>query len=155
MNTTIWKLQNEIKNYDWGSKTAITELFDIANPTQKPQAEIWMGTHPNGCSVAINSSNERTNLDSLIQSDPLFMLGERTYQQFHGLPYLFKVLAAAKPLSIQVHPQQHKAKLGFERENQAGIALNDPKRNYKDPNHKPELVYALTPYKAMNAFRPI
>lgn len=75
--------------------------------------------------------------------------------RFGELPYLFKVLAADSPLSIQVHPSKRKAELGFARENEQGIPLDAPNRNYKDANHKPELVYALTFYKAMNGFRPI
>ena len=78
-----------------------------------------------------------------------------TDNQFGGLPYLFKVLAAEKALSIQVHPSKAQAEVGFAKEQDAGIPLSAGHRNYKDPNHKPELVYALTPYQAMNGFREI
>ncbi|MCG6418217.1 mannose-6-phosphate isomerase, partial [Vibrio fluvialis] len=83
------------------------------------------------------------------------ILGEQTAAQFGELPYLFKVLAAENALSIQVHPNKQQAELGFAREEQQGIALTAANRNYKDPNHKPELVYALTEYQAMNGFRAI
>ncbi|MEZ8694204.1 mannose-6-phosphate isomerase, class I [Vibrio splendidus] len=146
------KLDNVIQNYAWGSKVSINKLFGIANPNSEPQAEMWMGAHPNGCSKVAQSGQW---LSELIASNPTLILGEYTYSRFGELPYLFKVLAAATPLSIQVHPNKRKAAIGFERENKQGIALNAAHRNYKDPNHKPELVYALTFYKAMNGFRPI
>ncbi len=110
-----------------------------------------MGAHPNGCSQAFDGKL----LSEIIASKPRDILGQRSYNLFGELPFLFKVLAAEAPLSIQVHPNKAKSELGFARENRLGLPLGDPKRNYKDPNHKPELVYALTPYKAMNGFRPI
>ncbi|NUF27301.1 mannose-6-phosphate isomerase, class I [Gilliamella sp. ESL0254] len=155
MKQTIWKLENKIKDYDWGSIENIPKLFGFKNPSQKPIAEIWMGDHPLGCSLAINKHNQKIRLDDLIKNHPLEILGTRTFKQFAALPYLFKVLSANKALSIQVHPTKINAQQGFARENQLGIALDDPRRNYKDPNHKPELIYALTPFKAMRSFRPI
>lgn len=148
----MFKLKNKIQNYAWGSKTSISELFGVENPTNEPQAEIWMGAHPGGCSR--NNENDDF-LSDIIEQDKSAVLGNYTVNRFGELPYLFKVLAAHMPLSIQVHPNKWKSELGFARENEQGIALNDPTRNYKDLNHKPELVYALTPYKAMNGFRPI
>lgn len=145
----IYKLDNVIQNYAWGSKTSIKELFGIPNPDDQPQAEIWMGAHPNGCSKLAESGQL---LSELISADPESVLGQYTQNRFGDLPYLFKVLAAHTPLSIQVHPSKQKAELGFLRENEQGIPLSAANRNYKDPNHKPELVYALTFYKAMNAF---
>ncbi|RKS85244.1 mannose-6-phosphate isomerase type 1 [Orbus hercynius] len=155
MQYTMWKLDNTIKNYDWGSKTALSELFNISNPTNLPQAEIWMGAHPAGTSTAISADGSKIKLDQLIADDPLAILGAQTYHRYHGLPYLFKVLSAQMPLSVQVHPELSKAKLGYLKENQLGIPLDSATRNYKDANHKPELIYALTPFWAMNGFRPI
>ncbi|KES19633.1 Phosphomannose isomerase [Gilliamella apicola SCGC AB-598-B02] len=155
MHQTIWKLENSVKNYDWGSIEDIPRLFAIKNPTKKPIAEIWMGAHPMGCSLAIDNHHKKIRLDDLIKKHPLETLGAKTYQQYSALPYLFKVLSANKALSIQVHPTKLNAEQGFAKENQLGIALDDPKRNYKDPNHKPELIYALTPFKALRSFRPI
>lgn len=82
-------------------------------------------------------------------------LSIQTVEQFGELPYLFKILAANQALSIQVHPSKAEAEEGFARENAQGILINATNRNYKDPNHKPELVYALTNYQAMNGFRPL
>lgn len=155
MEITLWKLKNIIKNFDWGSIEDIPKYFHINNPDRKPLAEIWMGVHPAGCSIAINPQGEAIELDQLIKNNPLAMLGEQTYQKFAGLPYLFKILSAKEPLSIQVHPQLTQAQAGFIHENQLGIPLDSPNRNYKDANHKPELIYAITPFLAMNGFRPI
>ncbi|MFA0413485.1 mannose-6-phosphate isomerase, class I [Vibrio renipiscarius] len=152
MTKALLKLDNVIQNYIWGSKTAIGELFGIANPTDQPQAEIWMGAHPNGCSRVADTG---MLLSDLIAQDPHGVLGDYTVERFGELPYLFKVLSAEKPLSVQVHPCKAKAIEGFARENAQGIELGAGNRNYKDPNHKPELVYALTFYKAMNGFRPV
>ena len=149
---SLFKLNNVIQNYGWGSQDAMTRLFGIANPGNKPQAEIWMGAHPGGCS---RISESGLLLSDVIARDPVGVLGHYTCERFGGLPYLFKVLAADKPLSVQVHPGRDKAKQGYSRENRTGISLNSENRNYKDDNHKPELVYALTFYKAMNGFRPI
>lgn len=148
----MFKLKNQIQNYAWGSKTSLSELFGIENPTNEPQAEIWMGSHSGGCSR--NEENNRL-LSDIIDQDKSAILGSYTANRFGELPYLFKVLSADTPLSIQVHPNKWKSEQGFARENEQGIELSDPTRNYKDPNHKPELIYALTQYKAMNGFRPI
>lgn len=155
MKTTLWKLKNTIKNFDWGSLDGIPKYFHIDNSEHKPMAEMWMGIHPSGVSTAINAQGVEEPLDQLINRYPNKILGAKTYQQFKSLPFLFKILSAKEPLSIQVHPELYKAKAGFARENQLGIPINSPNRNYKDPNHKPELIYAITPFLAMNGFRPI
>lgn len=145
-------LENVIQNYPWGSHDSINTLFGIANPNQQPQAEIWMGAHPNGCSK-IQLDSQAVLLSDFINQNPDQTLGAETNQRFGELPFLFKVLAAAQALSIQVHPSKEQAEEGFAREDKAGIDRGASNRNYKDPNHKPELVYALTPYMAMNGFR--
>ncbi|MCW8329185.1 mannose-6-phosphate isomerase, class I [Photobacterium sp. SDRW27] len=148
----FFRMHNVIQDYAWGSKTSIESLFGVANPEGKPQAEIWMGAHPNGCSQ-IDVAGKATRLAEFIETDKAAIIGEATDKQFGELPYLFKVLAAEKALSIQVHPSKTQAEAGFAKEQQAGIPLSAGHRNYKDPNHKPELVFALTPYQAMNGFR--
>tara|TARA_Y100000588_G_scaffold111297_1_gene122036 strand:+ start:375 stop:1571 length:1197 start_codon:yes stop_codon:yes gene_type:complete len=148
----FFKIDNEIKNYDWGSRTSIKNMFNISNPYDHPQAEIWMGAHPNGCSKIANTGELLSNV---INNDKVGTLGEKVVSEFNDLPFLFKVLAAEKPLSIQVHPNKHNSEVGFAKENKIGIAQNAPNRNYKDGNHKPELLYALTSFRAMNGFRPI
>ena len=147
-------MQNPIQGYDWGSHDALTTLFGIPNPAGKPQAELWMGAHPNGCSEVTLAGNVQ-KLSTLIERAPAAVLGDATVARFGSLPFLFKVLCAEKALSIQVHPSKAQAEAGFAKEEAAGIDAKASNRNYKDPNHKPELVFALTPYQAMNGFRAI
>lgn len=152
----MFKMINKIQHYDWGSHDALTKLYHIKNPQHLPMAELWMGAHPKASSIIEDINNQqKISLDKLIETNPKYYLGEKIAQKFHRLPFLFKVLCAAQPLSIQVHPDKIAAEAGFKRENAAGIALDCPKRNYKDDNHKPELIYALTPFKALNSFRPL
>lgn len=148
----FYLMSNPIQHYEWGSRDALTRLFGMPNPDAQPQAELWMGAHPNGCSD-VQEAGQALRLSSLIARDPVAMLGQATVERFAGLPFLFKVLAAEKALSIQVHPSKAQAQEGYQRDNAAGLAANAPHRNYRDDNHKPELVFALTPYQAMNGFR--
>ncbi|AST79842.1 TPA: mannose-6-phosphate isomerase [Citrobacter freundii] len=147
------KLINSVQNYAWGSKTALTELYGVANPQQLPMAELWMGAHPKSSSKVEDASGQIVSLRDVIDSQPSALLGDAVAKRFGELPFLFKVLCAAQPLSIQVHPNKRNSEIGFAKENAAGIPMDAAERNYKDPNHKPELVFALTPFLAMNAFR--
>ena len=147
------KLINSVQNYAWGSHTALTELYGIANPNNLPMAELWMGAHPKSSSQILDAGGSPRSLREFIESDKASLLGSKVAERFGELPFLFKVLCAAQPLSIQVHPNKQASEIGFAKENAAGIPLDAAERNYKDPNHKPELVFALTPFLAMNAFR--
>ncbi|MGD9424699.1 mannose-6-phosphate isomerase [Pantoea sp. NSTU24] len=148
------KMNNSLQNYAWGSQTAFTRLYGIANPQGLPMAELWMGAHPKSPSTVSDRGQPRS-LREVIAANPVAMLGEAVAQRFGELPFLFKVLSADQPLSVQVHPSKPAAEAGFARENAAGIPLTAAERNYKDPNHKPELLYALTPFQAMNGFRTL
>ncbi|HHH2810474.1 TPA: mannose-6-phosphate isomerase [Citrobacter amalonaticus] len=147
------KLINSVQNYAWGSKTALTELYGMANPQQLPMAELWMGAHPKSSSKIEDASGQVVSLRDVIDGNQSALLGDAVAKRFGELPFLFKVLCAAQPLSIQVHPNKRNSEIGFAKENAAGIPMDAAERNYKDPNHKPELVFALTPFLAMNAFR--
>ncbi|MGY5957259.1 mannose-6-phosphate isomerase [Kosakonia sp. BK9b] len=147
------KLINSVQNYAWGSKTALTDLYGIANPNNLPMAELWMGAHPKSSSKVQDTNGETRALREVIDQDKQSLLGAAVAERFGELPFLFKVLCADQPLSIQVHPNKKNSEIGFAKENDADIPLNAAERNYKDPNHKPELVFALTPFLAMNAFR--
>lgn len=140
-----------LQNYPWGSKTLIASIQGRPVPTASPEAELWFGAHS-----AAPSRIGETNLDELIAADPEAALGPRVREQFgDSLPFLMKLLAADEPLSIQAHPTLEQAKAGFERENSEGVALGNSERNYKDPNHKPELIVALTQFRALAGFRPL
>ena len=148
-------LKNSIQDYEWGSKTAIPDLLGRAEPTEKPQAELWMGAHPKAPSSVYCDGVWRSLLEVIAQN-PEEVLGRETARRFSNeLPFLFKVLAAAKPLSIQAHPNLDQAKEGFLRENENGIPLGAANRNYRDENHKPEIICALTPFWALNGFRQV
>ena len=153
----VYKLRNTVKNYDWGSPEWIPALTGQKNPDNLPWAELWMGVHPMGPSRIFLPGNPDENegllLSSLIAGDPEYFLGSETAHAYGTLPFLFKVLAAAKPLSIQAHPNLEQAREGFERENRGGIPLDAPHRNYKDPNHKPEIICALSPFASLCGFR--
>ncbi|WP_039046406.1 mannose-6-phosphate isomerase, class I [Plesiomonas shigelloides] len=146
-------MDNVVKNYSWGSKHSLTELFGIENNSCEPQAELWMGAHENGCSSIEIDKGEKVLLSDFISDSPDEILSQRVSATFSNLPFLFKVLAADCALSIQVHPSKKEAEDGYEKEVAMGRPISAINRNYKDANHKPELVYALTPYKAMNGFR--
>ncbi len=148
------KLINSVQHYAWGSKNALTELYGIANPDNQPMAELWMGAHPKSSSKVQDAQGHLLSLREMIEQDKAGLLGSAVAERFGELPFLFKVLCADQPLSIQVHPNKRASEIGFAKENAAGIPLDAAERNYKDPNHKPELVFALTPFLAMNAFRP-
>ncbi|AHG22435.1 mannose-6-phosphate isomerase [Chania multitudinisentens RB-25] len=149
------KMTNAIQNYAWGSSDALTKLYGIANPSGKPMAELWMGAHPKSSSQVTDAAGQLRSLRDVIDGDLPGQLGANVALRFGELPFLFKVLCADQPLSIQVHPSKPAAEVGFAKENAAGIALDAAERNYKDPNHKPELVFALTPFLAMNGFREL
>ncbi|MFI8967064.1 mannose-6-phosphate isomerase, class I [Streptomyces sp. NPDC053493] len=142
------RLVNTVRPYAWGSTTAIPELLGVA-PTGEPQAELWMGAHPSA-----PSRTDRGALGDLLAADPVRELGAATVEKFGPrLPFLLKLIAAGAPLSLQVHPDLAQARAGFAAEEAAGLPLDDPARNYKDANHKPELICALTPFHGLCGFR--
>ena len=151
----IGLLKNSIQEYAWGSRTAIPGLLGQSVSADKPQAELWMGAHPKAPSQVFADGLWRS-LPEVIEESPEETLGQEVAARFSNkLPFLFKVLAAAKPLSIQAHPNKEQAGQGFARENELGIPLDAPHRNYRDDNHKPEIICALTPFWALNGFRKI
>ncbi|MDR1900450.1 MAG: mannose-6-phosphate isomerase, class I [Treponema sp.] len=148
----IYKLSNQVKHYGWGSPDEIPALLGADNAEGRPWAELWMGVHPGGPSETVDRGTA-LSLGDLIGADPLRHLGQEVYETFGTLPFLFKVLAAGKPLSLQAHPNREQATRGFERENARGLLPDSPERNYRDPNHKPELVCALGPFTALCGFK--
>ncbi|MFF4118642.1 mannose-6-phosphate isomerase, class I [Streptomyces sp. NPDC001714] len=141
-------LDNTIRPYAWGSPTAIPKLLGV-EPSGEPQAEMWMGAHPGA-----PSRTARGTLVEVIDADPRAELGEEAVARFGPrLPFLLKILAAGAPLSLQVHPDLEQAREGYEDEERRGIPVDAPDRNYKDANHKPELICALTEFDGLCGFR--
>ncbi len=152
MFTKPLRLENQIQDYPWGSETAIQQLLG-EDQAGTPWAELWMGAHPKAPS-AVMVNNEKAPLNVLLNRFPKEILGPGTAGRFNNtLPFLFKVLAAAQPLSIQAHPGKADAREGFERESRLNIPLNAPHRNYRDPWPKPEILCAIEPFTALNGFR--
>lgn len=144
-------IQGVIRDYEWGDPKAIAELLGH-EPPGHPEAEYWLGAHPSAPSRLVGLDK---TLDDLVAQDLVPVVGDTVSERFSGLPFLLKILAADRPLSIQAHPSLAQAAAGFDRENAAGIDVGAPNRSYRDANHKPELICALTPFEAKCGFRSI
>ena len=126
-------LTNDPRAYAWGSTTLIPDLVGRA-PSGGPEAEVWFGDHPADPAV---TADGRT-LDVWLAQDGTAAGAPAQ------LPYLLKLLAAASPLSIQAHPSKTQAEAGFAREEDAGVPRDAVDRTYRDANHKPELIVAVS-----------
>ncbi|MCO1654726.1 mannose-6-phosphate isomerase, class I [Pseudonocardia humida] len=147
-------LENAVRPYAWGSRTVIAELLGEEVPSAHPQAELWLGAHPDDPSRLVGGDGARTSLLDALHADPRRLLGADRADRWGGtLPFLLKVLAAEEPLSLQAHPSLEQARTGFARENAVGVDRHAPDRNYRDANHKPELICALTEFHALVGFR--
>jgi mannose-6-phosphate isomerase len=143
----VLPLNGVVQHYSWGGFDFIPMLLKLPNPDQKPFAEYWLGAHPNHPSRIKDQT-----LTDLINNNPHAMLG-RAAKKFSSLPYLFKVLDVRQMLSIQVHPSKQSAEKGFDEENEKGIPVTASNRNYKDRNHKPELMVALSDFWLLHGFK--
>src|ERR1700689_2824886 len=145
------RLDNPIRDYAWGSADDIPDFLGFP-PDGKPQAEMWMGAHPSDPSTVLRGGTA-TPLPELIAEDPAGQLGPVVLQRSGpGLPFLFKLLGVAKPLSLQVHPDKEHAEAAYAAEVSSGAA----ERDYPDNNHKPELLCALRAgFEALCGFRPV
>lgn len=152
INERIFKMKGVIQNYAWGGTSYIPDLVGYKNEENKPCAEYWMGAHPSA-PATFQLNGELVNLNQLIQSDLKGTLTEPIADRFGELPYLFKVLDVNDMLSIQVHPSKEEAEKGFDREEAAGIPISAPHRNYKDRNHKPEVMVALSDFWLLHGFK--
>lgn len=150
----MYKLTGVVQHYAWGGTEFIPDLLDVPNLTGKPYAEYWLGVHPGGPARVSLDHGAHTGLPDLIRSDADRYLGARTKAAFGEWPYLLKILDVKGMLSIQVHPTLEEAQKGFAAENAAGIPLDAPNRNYKDPNHKPEVMVALSDFWLLHGFNP-
>lgn len=168
----VLRLGSVRREYAWGSPTALPELLGLESDG-RPCAELWFGAHPTAPSPIVRPPGDAgagrrevdsgtahsreqlpSDLQSAIERDPEGTLGAEVLSRFGPhLPFLLKLIAPARPLSIQVHPGRDRAHTGFARENAAGIPLDAHTRSYRDPNHKPELIYAVTRFDALSGFR--
>jgi len=147
------RLANPIRHYAWGSHTALAELQGRRSPAAEPEAELWIGAHPVAPSC-VQTREGPVPLDRWIAASPSRVLGADLARRFEGeLPFLLKILAVERPLSLQAHPDAKQAREGFARDEAKGMALDAPARSYRDPRPKPELVCALRPFKALYGFR--
>ena len=142
------RLSGAVKDYAWGSTSAISDFTGIDFGGRRV-AELWFGAH-NGTQALAGGRP----LAEVIAADPTGILGEDVSARFDGqLPFLLKLIAPEQPLSLQVHPGKELAESGFQAEEEAGIPLDSPRRNYRDRNHKPEMIFALTRFEAFAGFR--
>lgn len=147
-------LRGAIRQYAWGSRTALAELTGRPAPSAQPEAEYWLGAHPTDPAWLVSERGERSLLD-LLRGDAAAQLGNTISARYSGeLPFLMKVIAADQPLSLQAHPNAVQARTGFEREQRMNRLVSAPDRNYRDPRHKPEVVVALEPFSALAGLRP-
>jgi len=177
----VFRLQGKVQHYAWGGTRFLPGLLGIDNPDNRPFAEYWLGAHDNapaemgetkaaaaeaakdGAAARTDGAAARTDgaaartgttLNAYIREHPDDTLGPHTAARFGRLPYLLKILDVNDMLSIQVHPSKRNAELEFAEENRKGIALDAPHRNYRDDNHKPELMLALGEFWLLHGFKP-
>ena len=149
----VFKLIGKVQHYAWGGSKYIAQLLNVENNESKPFAEYWLGAHDNASSEMITSDQKKIKLNDYIKSFPLETLGSEASKQFGRLPYLLKILDVKDMLSIQVHPTKNNAIKEFAEENKKNIPLNAAHRNYKDDNHKPELMLALSGFWLLHGFK--
>lgn len=147
----LFYLEGVPQYYAWGGQSLIPSLVPSARSGDKPVAEYWLGAHQTAPSLVIDA--EKSALDQLVASDADKILGKPVAKKFGRLPYLLKLLDVKDMLSIQVHPSKKEAEKEFAGENTAGIPMNAPNRNYKDDNHKPELMVALSDFWLLHGFK--
>lgn len=152
--TGICRLLGAVQHYAWGGDRYIPTLVGLPAQPGVTYAEYWMGAHSGASSRVVLDDGTAVSLNEVISQQPAAALGATVAQRYGRLPYLFKILDVREMLSIQVHPTKAEAEIGFARENQQGIPLDAPQRNYKDDNHKPELEVAISEFWMLHGFRP-
>ncbi len=149
----LFPLKGSVQHYSWGGTAYLPALLNIENPNHEPFAEYWLGAHDKAPSYVEITNDETIPLNKYIEQSQVETLGENIASNFHRLPYLLKILDVKDMLSIQVHPSRKYAEAAFKKENEMGIALDAPNRNYKDDNHKPELMVALSEFWLLHGFK--
>jgi mannose-6-phosphate isomerase len=149
---TLFRLEAPVRNYAWGSHDSLARIRGAAFPTLEPEAELWIGAHAAAPALVPNEGP----LNRLIADEPGRFLGVLAKEKYGPhLPFLLKVLAVARPLSLQVHPTLEEARAGFVKENELGVSISSSDRTFVDDNHKPELVVAVSDFDALVGFRDI
>ncbi|TCZ71367.1 mannose-6-phosphate isomerase, class I [Flaviaesturariibacter aridisoli] len=151
LDQRVFPITGIVQHYAWGGRVFLPRLLGEV-PGDKPWAEYWLGVHP-ACPATVHTSAGAQPLDRFIADEPEFYLGHAVRERFGGLPFLLKVLDVAQMLSIQVHPDAEQARAGFAREAAAGIPADAPQRNYKDAQHKPEIMMGLSEFWLLHGFR--
>jgi mannose-6-phosphate isomerase len=154
MKDHVCRLFGKIQHYSWGGDNFIPQLIGQRPEPGMRYAEYWMGAHEKAPSDILQNDGTVMHVDTFIKEHPEQTLGSDVARHYGRLPFLLKILDVREMLSIQVHPTKDEAEQGFARENEMGIALDAPERNYKDDNHKPELQVALGDFWLLHGFRP-
>jgi mannose-6-phosphate isomerase len=149
----VFPLTGKVQHYAWGGTGFLSSLLHMENPDKKPFAEYWLGAHKTGASSFFTGEKTLVKLDKYLAAFPDETIGKAVNQRFRHLPFLLKILDVKEMLSIQVHPTRENAVKEFESENKNGIPLDAPNRNYKDDNHKPELMVALGEFWLLHGFK--
>ena len=151
LENRLFRIEGKVQNYDWGGDRFIPNLVSEPIAPKTTYAEYWLGAHLKAPSKVITDTGS-VSLELFLDQNITENLGEDVAKDFGKLPYLFKVLDVSKMLSIQVHPSIAAAKIGYKKENEQGIPLTASNRNYKDENHKPEIMVALTDFWLLHGF---
>ena len=150
----IAQLTGTVKHYEWGGHSFIPALLNLPNDEKIPFAEYWLGVHPLAeCQLLMSDGSLRLMRDYFSTASPAAM-GEYVARRFGTMPYLLKALDVRDMLSIQVHPSKTNVVRDFAEEIELGVPLDSPGRNYKDDNHKPELMVAMGEFWLLHGFKP-
>jgi mannose-6-phosphate isomerase len=146
-------ITGKVQHYAWGGYYYLPKLLNLPVKKGETYAEFWLGAHERGSAEFVNGSSNPVTLKDYIKAFPEQTLGEKASKSFGQLPFLLKVMDVKDMLSIQVHPTRQNAQIEFDAENEKGVALESPERNFKDNNHKPELVLAQSEFWLLHGFK--
>jgi mannose-6-phosphate isomerase len=149
----VLPITGKVQHYAWGGFYYLPKLLNIPVKKGETYAEFWLGTHDRGSAEFKNGSEHPVKLKDYIEKYPEQTLGVKAAKAFGRLPFLLKVLDVKDMLSIQVHPSRQNAQVAYQAENEQGIDLASPERNFKDDNHKPELMLALSEFWLLHGFK--
>jgi mannose-6-phosphate isomerase len=149
----VLPIAGKVQHYAWGGYSYLPNLLKIPMKNGETYAEYWLGTHDRGSATIEYDSGTSVSLKEYIEAYPDQTLGEKTAKAFGRIPFLLKILDVRDMLSIQVHPALEDARQAFEAENKRGVSLEAAERNFKDDNHKPELMLALDEFWLLHGFK--